>query len=384
MPTSYDVEAVRAHFPTLADGLARFDGPGGSLVPDVVADAVHDALLAGMCQRGDQTAPARRTEQTVQDARAAIGRFLGSDPAGVVFGRSMTALTFELARTLARQWGPGDEVVVSRLDHDGNVRPWVTAAERAGATVRWLEFDPETTEPDDVGPLLSDRTKVVAVTGASNLFGTRPDVAAIAAQAKAAGALVFVDAVHLAAHAPVDRAALGADVVACSPYKFCGPHLGALAADPAFLETVHTDKLDPAPEGVPDRFEVGTLAWELLAGVTAAVGFLDGIGGAAAIDEHEQPLLRHLLDGLAALPGVTTFGRAERRTPTVLLRKDDEPPAATSDRLAAAGVVAPAGTFYAVEPARHAGLAPEGGVRVGLAPYTTADDVDRLLAALTG
>lgn len=382
MASSYDVDAVRAHFPALADGLARFDGPGGSLVPDVVADAVREALVSGMCQRDPSAEPGRRTDRTVLNARAAMGRFLGSDPDGVVFGRSMTALTFELARTLARGWGPGDEVVVSRLDHDGNVRPWVTAAERAGATVRWLDFDPDTTEPHDVGPLLSERTRVVAVTGASNIFGTRPDVAGIAAQAKAAGALVFVDAVHLAAHAPVDRVALGADVVACSPYKFCGPHLGVLAGDPAFLETVHTDKLEPAPTAVPDRFEVGTLPWELLAGVTAAVGFLEGLGGTAAVDEHERPLLQRLLDGLAALPHVTTYGRARHRTPTVLLRVDGEQPAATSSRLAAADVVAPAGTFYAVEPAGHAGLAPDGGVRVGLAPYTTADEVDRLLAAL--
>ncbi len=267
MPTSYDVNAVRTHFPALADGLARFDGPGGSLVPDVVADAVRDALVAGMCQRDPSAEPGRRTEQTVQDARAAMGRFLGTDPGGVVFGRSTTALTFDLARTLSRGWGPGDEVVVSRLDHDANVRPWVIAAERAGATVRWLEFDVETTEPDDVGPLLSDRTRVVAVTGASNLLGTRPDVAGIAAQAHEAGALVFVDAVHLAAHAPVDRAALGADVVTCSPYKFCGPHLGVLAADPAFLESLDPDKLAPAPTAAPDKFEVGTLSWELLAGV---------------------------------------------------------------------------------------------------------------------
>ncbi len=382
MPTSYDVNAVRTHFPALADGLARFDGPGGSLVPDVVADAVRDALVAGMCQRDPSAEPGRRTEQTVQDARAAMGRFLGTDPGGVVFGRSTTALTFDLARTLSRGWGPGDEVVVSRLDHDANVRPWVIAAERAGATVRWLEFDVDTTEPDDVGPLLSDRTRVVAVTGASNLLGTRPDVAGIAAQAHEAGALVVVDAVHLAAHAPVDRAALGADVVTCSPYKFCGPHLGVLAADPALLESLDPDKLAPAPTAAPDKFEVGTLSWELLAGTTAAVGFLEGLGGTAAVDEYEQPLLQRLLDGLEALPAVTTYGRARHRTPTVLLRVDGEAPAATSARLSEAGVVAPASTFYAVEPAGRLGLAPEGGVRVGLAPYTSQDDVDRLLTAL--
>lgn len=380
--TVYDVHALRSAFPGLDPELARFDGPGGSLVPEVVADAVAGALRAGLCQRGGPTAVGRLAEETTVAARAAIARHVGlSDPRGVVFGRSMTAITFDLARTLARDWGPGDEVVVTRLDHDANIRPWVVAAERAGATVRWLGFDPETAELDDVGPLLTDRTRLVAVTAASNLFGTRPDVADLAAAAHEAGALVHVDAVHLAAHAPVDLGALGADFVACSPYKFFGPHLGALAADPALLERLRPDKLLPSSDAVPERFELGTLPYELLAGVAAAVGFAES-WGMACVEAHESALLARLLEGLADLPRVTVHGRPRRRTPTVLVDVDGLEPAAVSLRLAERGVAAPAGSFYALEASRHAGLGDAGGVRIGLAAYTTTDEVDLLLAAL--
>jgi cysteine desulfurase family protein (TIGR01976 family) len=380
--TSYDVDDLRAAFPGLDPDMARFDGPGGSLVPAVVADAVADMLRAGVCQRGGPTAVGRLADETVLAARAAIARFVGlADPRGVVLGRSMTAVTFDLARTLAQEWGPGDEVVVSRLDHDANIRPWVVAAERAGATVRWLGFDPVTAELDDVRPLLGDRTRLVAVTAASNLFGTRPDVAAVAHAAHEVVALVYVDAVHLAAHAPVDMLALGADLLACSPYKFFGPHLGAVAADPALLERLRPDKLLPSSDAVPERFELGTLPYELLAGVTAAVDFAES-WSMAAVEAHERVLVARLLDGLAALDGVTVHGRAARRTPTVLVTVDGLEPAEVSRRLAERGVVAPAGSFYALEASRHAGLGDAGGVRIGLAAYSTADEVDRLLAAL--
>jgi cysteine desulfurase family protein (TIGR01976 family) len=380
--TSYDVDALRLAFPGLDPGLARFDGPGGSLVPAVVADAVADTLRAGLCQRGGPTALGGLADRTTLDARAAIARLVGlSDPRGVVFGRSMTALTFDTARTLAQDWGPGDEVVVSRLDHDANIRPWVVAAERAGATVRWLGFDPATAELDDVAPLLTDRTRLVAVTAASNLFGTRPDVAGIAAAAHDVGALVHVDAVHLTAHAPVDLGALGADLLVCSPYKFFGPHLGALVADPALLEGLRPDKLLPSSDAVPERFELGTLPYELLAGVSAAVEFAES-WGMAAVERHEGALLARLLEGLADLDRVTVHGRPQRRTPTVLVTVDGQDAAEVSRRLADRGVVAPAGSFYALEASRHAGLGDAGGVRIGLAPYTTADEVDRLLGGL--
>ena len=392
--TPLDVARIRAHFPALEQGVAHFDGPGGSQVPLVVAQAVADAMTSGLCQRGTLTASERRTDAVTLDARRAIADLVGGDPHGVVFGRSMTQLTMDLARTLAQGWGPGDEVVVTRLDHDADIRPWVIAAERAGATVRWLGFDPVTTDLDDVTPLLSDRTRVVAVTGASNLFGTRPDVAAVAAAAHAVGALVFVDAVHLTPHAPVDLRALGADVLVCSPYKFFGPHLGALVADPALLEGLRPDKLLPSSDAVPERFELGTLPYELLAGVTAAVDFiadlLPGTGprrqrvlaSMAALEEHEEVLLRRLLDGLAGIDAVSVHGRPARRTPTVLFTVAGHPPRAVHEHLGALGVNAPASHFYALEASRHAGLGDEGGVRVGLAPYSTEDEVDRLLDGL--
>ena len=212
----------------------------------------------------------------MQAGRAALGDLLGADPGGIVFGRSMTQLTFDLARTMAKDWGPGDEVVVTRLDHDANVRPWVVAAEAVGAQVRWADFDPETGElaPETIGALLTDRTRVVAVTGASNLIGTRPDLVAIADLVHATDAWLYVDGVHLTAHAYVDVVALGADFFGCSPYKFLGPHCGAVAGRVELLERLRPDKLLPAPDRVPERFELGTLPYELMAGTTAAVDFL--------------------------------------------------------------------------------------------------------------
>ena len=395
-----DLGRLRSAFPALhsgpSSGLVRLDGPGGSLVPQEVADAVAAAMTAGMCQRGALTSVEQLTEATTTGARAAMGDLLGTDPRGVVFGRSMTALTFDLARCLGADWGPGDEVVVTRLDHDANIRPWVTAAARSGATVRWLDFDPETTELHDVAGVLSERTRVVALTAASNLFGTRPDVAAIAVSAHEVGALVHVDAVHLAAHDTVDRAALGADLISCSPYKFFGPHLGVLAADPDLLETLHPDKLLPSTEAVPERFELGTLPYEQLAGVTGAVDFIasfapGGAGGTrrerlvaamGAIAAHEQALLSRLLIGLDRLTHVRVHGSPAARTPTLLLQVDGVEPRAVHEHLVGHGVIAPAGSFYALEASRHAGLGDTGGVRVGLSPYTTHDDLDRLVVGL--
>lgn len=395
---TYDVGRVRSWFPALhagpAAGLARFDAPGGSLVPQQVADAVAATLTAGLNQRGTLHAHERLAESVVQECRAALGDLLGTDPRGVVVGRSATALVMQLAATLAHSWGPGDEVVVCELDHDSNIRPWVIAAERSGATVRRLGFDPATGEVDDVEPLIGERTRVVAITGASNLVGTRPDVERVAAAAHAVGALVHVDAVHLVPHAPVDRSALGADLLTCSPYKFFGPHLGALAADPALLESLRPDKLLPSSDAVPERFELGTLPYELLAGTTAAVeviaDLVPGTGtrreriatSMAALETHEAGLLAHLLAGLAELDGVTVHGRARRRTPTVLLTVAGREPRAVSEHLAGHGVVAPASSFYALEASRALGLGDAGGVRVGLAGYTTRAEVDRLLEGL--
>lgn len=394
---SYDIDSVRADFPALAGGSAHFDGPGGTQTPRQVVDAIAGALSGPLSNRGTLTAGESNAERTVADARAAIADLVGGEAGGVVFGRSATQLCYDFSRWVSRSWGAGDEVVVTRLDHDSNVRPWVQAAERAGATVRWLDFDPETSELDDVSTVLSDRTRLVAVTAASNLIGTKPPVAAIAAAAHDAGALVYVDGVHFTAHCSVDLAALGADFYACSPYKFLGPHLGALVASPALLETLRPDKLLPSTNAVPERFEFGTLPYELLAGVAAAVDYLSRLGGAgsreasrrenlvaafAGLEEYEDALLDRLEHGIRELPGVTVHSRAEHRTPTLLLTIEGRDTIDAYEFLAARGVDAPSSNFYALEASRRLGLGDDGGLRVGLAPYTNDDDIDRLLGGL--
>jgi cysteine desulfurase family protein (TIGR01976 family) len=391
-----DVARIRSSFPALEDGIAYFDGPGGTQVPGEVARAVADTLTSGISNRGTVTDAERRADSVVAGARAAVADLLGCLPAGVVFARSMTQMTYDLSRALAKGWRTGDEVVVTRLDHDANIRPWVSAAEQAGATVRWVEFDKETAEltVDDVRAQLSDKTRLVAVTGASNVLGTRPDVPAIAEAVHAAGALLHVDGVHLTPHTPIDVTELGADFYACSPYKFLGPHHGVLAADPGLLEQIEPDKLLPSSNAVPERFELGTLPYEMLAGTTAAVDFIAGIASEAedrrtrvlesmrAVEEHEERLFARLLDGLGGIGAVRLHGSPKRRTPTALFSVAGHPPAQMYQALADRGVNAPASHFYAIEAVRWIGLGDEGAVRAGLAPYTNDEDVDRLVAAV--
>ncbi len=394
---SLDVRAVREAFPALKAGYAHFDGPGGSLTPSVVADAVAGTLVTPLANRGRVTAAERAADGIVVSARQAMADLLGADPGGIVFGRSMTALTFDMARTLAAGWGPGDEVVVSSLDHDGNIRPWLLAAASAGATVRWAEFDPATGElsAEAVAEVLSPRTRLVAVTAASNLIGTRPPVRAITDLAREAGALSYVDGVHFTPHAAVHLDALGADFYVCSPYKFFGPHCGVLAADPALLETLRPAKLLPSTDAVPERFELGTLPYELLAGTTAAVDFLAGIGpdggsrrerlvlAMSVLERHEDELRTRIEAGLDELPGIVRYSRAAHRTPTMLLGFTGREPSEAYTSLAERGVNAPAGSFYAIEASRRLGLGDTGALRVGLAPYVDESDVDRLLAGLS-
>lgn len=394
-----DVDAIRARVPALKSGSARFDAPGGTQTPQSVVDAIAESLTRPLANRGRTTEGERNADDIVTQARAALADLLGVEPRGVVFGRSATQLTYDLSRALAKNWGPGDEVVVSRLDHDSNIRPWVQAAEAAGAAVRWADFDPATGElrPEHVAAVLSRRTRLVAVTAASNLIGTRPDIPAVAALARGVGALLHVDAVHYASHAAVDMTGLGADTLVCSPYKFLGPHLGVLAAGPEFLESLRPDKLLPSSDAVPERFELGTLPYELLAGARAAVDFLADlapdargsrrdrlVASFAALESHEDALRERIERGLAELGGITVYSRAGRRTPTLLFTVAGLRPADVSRHLAEHAVDAPAGSFYAVEAAHRLGLGDEGGVRVGLAPYNCADDVDRLLTALAG
>lgn len=399
---TFDVDAFRGRFSALASGTAHFDGPGGTQTPDAVARAMYEALTHPLSNRGRATPAERNADDIVRACRAAVGDLLGVEPGTVVLGRSMTALTFEMSRTVARRWRPGDEVVVSRLEHDANVSPWLIAAEHAGATVRWADFDPATgeLEAEAVGAQLSDRTVLVALTAASNLLGTIPDVAAVAELVHAAGALLYVDGVHHTAHRFVDVAALGADLFACSPYKFFGPHCGIVTGRADLLDELHPDKLRPSSDAVPERFELGTLPYELMAGTAAAVDFIAGLGGAGGPDgsagsrrarlreafrlteDHEATLLAALEAGLAELPQVTVRSRAKIRTPTLLLTFEGHEAADVSRFLAARDVNAPSGSFYALEPSRHLGLGDRGGLRIGLAPYNTADDIGRLLAAL--
>ncbi len=404
--SAYDVGALRANFPALVGtgpALAHFDGPGGSLTPTAVAQAVATTMTAGLSNRGAAlTRSEQAADRVVTEARLAVADLVAGDPRGVVLGRSMTSLTLELSRALATTWRPGDEVVVTRLDHDANVRPWVLAAQAAGAEVRWVDFDPGTgeLEVEQLCASMGERTRLVALTGASNLIGTRPDVARVSEAAHEVGALVFVDAVHLAAHHLLDVTTLGADFLALSPYKLLGPHCGVLHAAPSLLEQVHPAKLEASTEAVPERFELGTLPYELMAGVTAMVDFLADLApgaepgartrrerlaaGFAAIETHEHRLRQRVEEGLLAL-GLTVHSRAARRTPTLLATFEEVPGVEPLDAyryLATRDVCAPAGSFYAVHASRHLGLGDAGGLRVGISPYTDDDDVDRLLGGL--
>ena len=395
----FDVARIRARMPALASGVAFFDGPGGTQLPDVVADAMRTAMTEPLSNRGTMTQSELNAESIVLGSRLAAADLLGCDPAGVVFSRSMTEATFMVARTLAKDWGPGDRVVVTDLDHDANVRPWVTYAEKAGAEVAWARLDPTTGELPTchIVDQITDNTRLVAVTGASNVVGTRPDLPAIAEAAHAVNALFYVDGVHLTAHAPIDVEQIGADFYACSAYKFLGPHLGIVAASSALWESLHPDKLAPSTEQVPERFELGTLPYELLAGLIAAIDVLADLvpGGKTlttrrdrlvrsmtALAQHEDRLHARLRSALEDLPGVTMYAHARRRTPTEFFTFDGWDSAEVAHRLADKQINAPAGSFYAYEPCRSLGLGSGGAIRAGLAPYTDESDVDRLIAAL--
>ncbi|MFC8511788.1 cysteine desulfurase-like protein [Streptomyces sp. NPDC057257] len=395
---TYDITAVRTQFPALTAGTAHFDGPGGTQTPLPVIEAITDALAHPLSNRGHAVPGERNAENIVTETRQAMADLLGADPSGIVFGRSATQLAYDFSRTLAKTWSPGDEVVVTRLDHDSNIRPWVQAAEQAGITVRWADFDPSTGEltAEDVRAVLSERTRLVAVTAASNLIGTRPPIAEISRLVHQAGALLYVDGVHYTAHTLVDVEQLGADFFVCSPYKFLGPHHGVLAGRPQLLESLRPDKLLPSTDVVPERFEYGTLPYEFLAGTRAAVDFLAGLSSdatgsrrerlasaLAVMEEHEDVLRTQIEKGLSAFEEVTVHSRAAERTPTLLLTIDGHSTTDAYHYLAERGIHAPTGSFYALEASRRLGLGDTGGLRVGLAPYNNAEDVDRLLEGLS-
>ena len=394
---SYDVNKVRKSFPSLNTGLAFFCGPGGSQVPDVVGKTISEAITKPISNRNVNTESEKNAEEIVLSFRAAVADLIDVDPRGVVYGRSWTQLTYDFSRTLAKNWGPGDEVVVTTLDHDSNVRPWVQAAEAVGATIRWAQLDPITTElsVEAVESVLSAKTKLVAVTGAGNTIGTRPDLKAIGAAVHKVGALFYVDGVHLTPHAPISVKEIGADFFGFSFYKMFGPHCAALAAAPALLETLQNDKLLPATNVVPERFEFGTLPYELMAGCVAAIEYIANLApGSAtsrrekiinsmhALEAYEDELLEYMESSLKALPGITLYGRAKKRTPTLYFSFKGFESAEIYKAMAKKSVTLPASNFYALETSRKLGLGDAGALRAGLAPYSTRDDVDRLVAGL--
>ena len=379
---AFDVAAARARFSALGSDLAFFDGPGGTQVPDEVIEAIAIYLRESNANVSGPYETSRRTERLVADARLAAGSFLGCSPGEVIFGANMTTLNFALSRTVAREWSEGDEVVVTRLDHDGNVSPWLELAHDLGLVVRFADIREDTTlDLDDLAAQLTDRTRVVAFPWASNAVGTLVDVARVVELAHEARALAWVDAVHYGPHGPIDVAAVGADVLICSPYKFYGPHLGLAFGKAELLESWRPFKVRPAAdEPLGHRFETGTLPHELLAGFVAAVEYIDSIGW-EGIQAHERELGQRFLDGLpdsCTLHGLNTM---DGRVSTFAFNVESRSPRAVAAHLGERGLAVWQGNYYAVEVMKRLGL-DEGAVRAGIVHYNTVDEVDRLLNEL--
>jgi cysteine desulfurase family protein (TIGR01976 family) len=378
-----DVEAVRARFSALGRGLAFFDGPGGTQCPDEVIDAIAAYLRESNANVGGPYETSRRTEAVIADARLAAAEWLGCGPEEVVFGANMTTLNFALTRAAARGWREGDEVLVTRLDHDANISPWLELARDLGLVVRFADIRADCTlDLDDLERQLSDRTRVVAFPWASNAVGTVQDVTRLCALARRAGALSWIDAVHYAPHGPIDVGAVGADVLICSPYKFCGPHLGLAFARGELLDRWRPYKVRPAPDQpLGRRYETGTLAHELLAGFAAAVDYFRSLGW-EAIRGWERELGERFLAGLpdaCRLYGPPTMeGRVATFAFTLAGRTTED----VATRLGERRIAVWYGNYYALEVMRRLGLEEGGAVRAGIVHYNTAAEVDRLLEAL--
>jgi cysteine desulfurase family protein (TIGR01976 family) len=379
---AFDVAAVRRRFPALDRGLAFFDAPGGTQVPDAVVEAIAEYLRRSNANLGGAFETSRRSDLLVDEAHRAAAGFLGCSAEEVVFGANMTTLNFALTRALARELAAGDEIVVTRLDHDGNVAPWLELAHDLGVRVRFAEIRDDTTlDLDRLAALLSERTRVVAFPWASNAVGTIVDAAQVAELAHEAGALAWVDAVHYAPHGPVDVAAAGIDVLLCSPYKFFGPHLGLAFVRGELLERWRPYSVRPVAESTGGvRYETGTLAHELLAGFVAAVRYVDSVGYDAIVP-YERELGERFLAGLPESWRLYGLRSMEGRVPTFLVTSPDLTPLEAASRLGERGFAAWHGDYYAVEVMRRLGL-PEGGLRIGIAHYNTADEVDGLLQEL--
>jgi cysteine desulfurase family protein (TIGR01976 family) len=379
-----DVQAVRARFSALRQPIAFFDGPGGTQVPDEVIDAVARYYRESNANVSGPYATSRRTEALVSQARLTAADFLGCAPEEVIFGANMTTLAFGLTRTAGRQWNEGDEIIVTKLDHDGNVSPWLELAHDKGLEVRFADIHNDTTlDLDDLARLLTDRTRVVAFPVASNAVGTLTDVRRIVELAHEAGALAWADAVHFGPHGPIDVGDWGVDVLICSPYKFFGPHLGVAFGRTELLESWRPYKVRPAAdEPLGHRFETGTQQHELLAGFVAAVEYIESIGW-DAIQTHERILGERFLAGLP--DNVTLYGlpTMEGRVATFAFNVDDVPTREAATRLGDAGYAVWQGNYYAVEVMKRLGLEEGGAVRAGIVHYNTAGEVDGLIEAIS-
>lgn len=406
----YPLERIRGQFPALGSGAVFFDGPGGTQVPQAVMDAVSAYYREANANEHGRFAYSRRSDEIVAAGRTAMADLLNArDDSEIVFGANMTTLTLQLARIIGRKLRAGDEIVATRLDHDANIAPWLHLREQ-GVVIRWLEFDPAdcTLKLERLERTITKRTRLLAVGGASNAFGTVNDLPRILAAARAAGVLTFVDAVHYAPHRPIDVQHLNCDFLACSPYKFYGPHSGVLYGRREVLEQLDPFKVRPAADSAPDRFETGTKSHEAIAGVAAAIDFLASLGrefgtgcesypagrrrflkqALAVISAHESSLFARLLAGLQEIPGLRIYGisdakRLHERTPTACFRLAAMTPSAVASRLGDEGIHVWDGDYYAWEAMRFLGLGERGGaVRAGLSLYNDAGEVERFLHVL--
>jgi cysteine desulfurase family protein (TIGR01976 family) len=381
---AYDVEAVRARFSALRSELALFDGPGGTQVPDSVIDAVSTYFRDSNANVGGPYGTSIRTEALIEQSRETAARFLGCDTENVVFGANMSTLNFMLTRTLARELREGDEILVTHLDHDANVSPWLELAHDLGLVVRFVDIhDDSTLDLDDLQRQLGERTKVVAFPIAANSVGTLTDARRIAGLAHDAGALAWADAVHYAPHGPIDVGAFGVDVLICSPYKFFGPHLGLAFARPELLARWRPYKVRPAPdEPLGHRFETGTLPHELLAGYVAAVEYVESVGW-DAIRSHERALGERFVAGLPDAYTLHGLPAMDGRVSTFAFTHRERSPREVATSLGDRGVAVWHGDYYAVEVMKRLALEDGGAVRAGIVHYNTAGEVDRLLEALS-
>ena len=399
-----DVQAIRAQFPALTSGLIYFDNPGGTQVPNRVVDRMVDYLVTKNANHEGAFPTSQRSDALIDQARQAMAALLNASPAEIVFGANMTTLTLHLSRSIARRLQPGDEIIVTRLDHDANISPWMLVAEDRGCTLRWLDFDVEdcTLRLDDLEALLSKRTRLVAVGYASNAVGTINPVERIVELAHQAGALCYVDAVQYAPHGPIDVRRLDCDFLAVSAYKFFGPHAGVLYGKREHLERLFPYKVRPAPEMPPDKFETGTGNFEAMAGTLGAVEYLASLApegqpaelhsaltiALQSIRQHEQSLSRTLVKALQPLPGVHIHGITDPaamhlRVPTVSFTVPGLHPRRIAAALGELGIQVWDGNYYALAVTERLGVESQGGmVRVGLVHYNTEDEIQRLVDAL--